>query len=559
MADLANEEKPAIAPPVFVFQKDKAQKSPAEQKGLSDSGEDPQGEAECPHGGMGHTESAGERDFELPAPAVASVSTLIPASEAQLAPIQQELAGRSADASSPEDGEESDREDGSYCPPVKRERTSSLTQFPPSQTEEKSSGFRLKPPTLIHGQAPSAGLPSQKPKEQQRSVLRPAVLQAPQPKAFSQMVPSSGTNGVNIPPDSAVAATSESLSNTTQKASDAEDQVRECQKNESSNTSEDENGEKLEHNAQQAFVFGQNLRDRVKLGNESDETADVQNAGLPSLETPSATNYFLQYISSNLENSTNNADASTNKFVFGQNMSERVLSPPKSNEAGTESSKENAATESGSESSSQEATPERESLAESAAAYTKATAKKCLLEKVEVITGEEAESNVLQIQCKLFVFDKNSQSWVERGRGLLRLNDMASTDDGTLQSRLVMRTQGSLRLILNTKLWAQMQIDKASEKSIRITAMDTEDQGVKVFLISASSKDTGQLYAALHHRILALRCRVEQEQEAKITAPEPEVTQSNEEDSDDDDVIAPSGSAGSGPNDEGDGQNIGST
>lgn len=50
----------------------------------------------------------------------------------------------------------------------------------------------------------------------------------------------------------------------------------------------------------------------------------------------------------------------------------------------------------------------------------------------------------------------------------------------------VMRTQGSLRLILNTKLWAQMQIDKASEKSIRITAMDTEDQGVKVFLISVS-------------------------------------------------------------------------
>lgn len=39
-----------------------------------------------------------------------------------------------------------------------------------------------------------------------------------------------------------------------------------------------------------------------------------------------------------------------------------------------------------------------ESLAESAAAYTKATARKCLLEKVEVITGEEAESNVLQVR-----------------------------------------------------------------------------------------------------------------------------------------------------------------
>lgn len=54
----------------------------------------------------------------------------------------------------------------------------------------------------------------------------------------------------------------------------------------------------------------------------------------------------------------------------------------------------------------------------------------------------------------------------------------------TCLSCAVMRTQGSLRLILNTKLWPQMQVDKASEKSIRITAMDTEDQGLKVFLIS---------------------------------------------------------------------------
>ncbi|XP_067317467.1 ran-binding protein 3-like isoform X3 [Anolis sagrei] len=528
MADLANEEKPAIAPPVFVFQKDKTQK-------------------------------------------------------------------RSADGSSPEDREESDREDGSYCPPVKRERTSSLTQFPPSQSvtknnvfmpssfsepsagnsdsepEEKSTGFRLKPPTLIHGQAPSAGVPTQKPKEHQRSVLRPAVLQAPQPKPFSQTVPSSGTNGVDICPDPSASA-SECLTCTAAKSSNPQEMPYPLK--ESSNASEAERCENAEMNAQQFFVFGQNLRDRVKLGNQSDEAADAKNAGLPSAEAPSATNYFLQYISSSIENSTHSVDAASNKFVFGQNMSERVLSflqsPPKSSKAATDSNKENAGGDSGSESSSQEATPEKvnnisESLAESAAAYTKATARKCLLEKVEVITGEEAESNVLQIQCKLFVFDKVSQSWVERGRGLLRLNDMASTDDGMLQSRLVMRTQGSLRLILNTKLWAQMQIDKASEKSIRITALDTEDQGVKVFLILASSKDTGQLYAALHHRILALRSRIEQEQqEAKSATQEPEVSQSNEEDSDDDDDeddngLESSGSPGRGPVDEAEGQTPSST
>ncbi|XP_005587729.3 ran-binding protein 3 isoform X7 [Macaca nemestrina] len=562
MADLANEEKPAIAPPVFVFQKDKGQKSPAEQKDLSDSGEEPRGEAEAPHHGTGHPESAGEHALEPPAPAGASASTPPPpAPEAQLPPFPRELAGRSAGGSSPEGGEDSDREDGNYCPPVKRERTSSLTQFPPSQSEERSSGFRLKPPTLIHGQAPSAGLPSQKPKEQQRSVLRPAVLQAPQPKALSQTVPSSGTNGVSLPADCTGAVPAASPDTVARRSpSEAADEEKEPQKNESSNASEEEACEKKGPATQQAFVFGQNLRDRVKLINESVDEADMENAGHPSADTPTATNYFLQYISSSLENSTNSADASSNKFVFGQNMSERVLSPPKLNEVSSDANRENAAVESGSESSSQEATPEKESLAESAAAYTKATARKCLLEKVEVITGEEAESNVLQMQCKLFVFDKTSQSWVERGRGLLRLNDMASTDDGTLQSRLVMRTQGSLRLILNTKLWAQMQIDKASEKSIRITAMDTEDQGVKVFLISASSKDTGQLYAALHHRILALRSRVEQEQEAKMPVPEPGAAPSNEEDdSDDDDVLAPSGATAAGAGDEGDGQTTGST
>ncbi|XP_016000562.2 ran-binding protein 3 isoform X3 [Rousettus aegyptiacus] len=563
MADLANEEKPAIAPPVFVFQKDKGQKSSAEQKDLSDSGEEPQGEAEAPHHGTGHPESAGEHALEPPAPASASAST----SEAQLPPFPQELAGRSAGGSSPEGGEDSDREDGSYCPPAKRERTSSLTQFPPAQPEEKSSGFRLKPPTLIHGQAPSAGLPSQKPKEQQRSVLRPAVLQAPQPKALSQTVSSSGTNGLSVPADCSGATTSTLPDSPAQRRTSDEapaPEEKEPQKTESSNTSEEDSCEEKEQVPQPAFVFGQNLRDRVKLISENAESADVENAGHPSSETPPATNYFLQYISSSLENSASNADAPSNKFVFGQNMSERVLSPPKLNEVSSDANRENSAAESGSESSSQEATPEKandiaESLAESAAAYTKATARKCLLEKVEVITGEEAESNVLQIQCKLFVFDKTSQSWVERGRGLLRLNDMASTDDGTLQSRLVMRTQGSLRLILNTKLWAQMQIDKASEKSIRITAMDTEDQGVKVFLISASSKDTGQLYAALHHRILALRSRVEQEQEAKAPAPEPGAAPSNEDYSDDDDVLAPSGGTTGGAGDEGDGQTAGST
>ncbi|XP_062888591.1 ran-binding protein 3b isoform X2 [Mobula hypostoma] len=540
MADLANEEKPAIAPPVFVFQKnEKGQKEKIEP-------------------------------MTSPTP---------PSNK------------RPVDASNPEDAEDSDGDDGNYPPPVKRERSSSFTQvFPPSQPDEKNTGFRLKPPTLIHGQAPSAGLPSQKSKEQQRSVLRPAVLQAPQQKSFTQNVNSSGTNGVSKPTEDSTIISSvnqnstsdiegSSVNSSTTTSSHSENtklavpsetscEVDDKKKEEDSK----EQPEQLEE--QMNFVFGENLRNRVKIVEGSDISSDMKESSMDGEALP-ATNYFLQYIKQNTANlldSGENAESNTKsaKFVFGENMSERVVSLPRSGDVCSEINSdqlfgENAATPSGSASEpSQETTPEKvnnvtESLEESAAAYTKATAKKCLLKKVEVITGEEAESNVLQIQCKLFVFDKTSQTWVERGRGLLRLNDMASGDDGALQSRLVMRTQGSLRLILNTKLWAQMQIDKASEKSIRITAMDAEDQGVKVFLISASSKDAGQLYAALHHRILALRSRSEQEPEPPCITSESGVTQSNEEDSDDDDGVLAPATTTSGPCDTDEKQTTGST
>ncbi|XP_043577021.1 ran-binding protein 3-like isoform X1 [Chiloscyllium plagiosum] len=571
MADLANEEKPAIAPPVFVFQKnEKGQKEKLEPM----------------------------------------TSTTPPSNK------------RPVDASSPEDAEDSDRDDGNYPPPVKRERSSSFTQvFPPAQPvpknnvfmplsfcqaaasnsdsepDEKNVGFRLKPPTLIHGQAPSAGLPSQKSKEQQRSVLRPAVLQPPQQKSFTQNVASSGTNGVSKQTEEGITAPSVTLNNTSDEettpinSSAATPSYMEntklAESSESKSSCEvDEKEEKLDSQEQPEqlmeqtnFVFGENLQDRVKMMEGSDFTCPLKQSSADG-ETLPATNYFLQYIKQNTVNlldSGENADSNARsaKFVFGENMSERVLSLPRAGDVSIESNKEqlfgeNVPVPSGSlPEPLPEATPEKatdwlvnnvtESLEESAAAYTKATAKKCLLEKVEVITGEEAESNVLQIQCKLFVFDKTSQSWVERGRGLLRLNDMASADDGALQSRLVMRTQGSLRLILNTKLWAQMQIDKASEKSIRITAMDAEDQGVKVFLISASSKDAGQLYAALHHRILALRSRCEQEPEPPCIVSEAGVTQSNEEDSDDDDEVIVPATATSGPCDTDDKQTTGST
>ncbi|KAB0361289.1 hypothetical protein FD755_001970 [Muntiacus reevesi] len=74
----------AVGPPRHPAQ------SSAEQKDLSDSGEEPRGEAEAPHHGTGQPESAGEHALELPAPA----SALARAPEAQLLPFPRELAGQ---------------------------------------------------------------------------------------------------------------------------------------------------------------------------------------------------------------------------------------------------------------------------------------------------------------------------------------------------------------------------------------------------------------------------------------------------------------------------------
>ena len=93
---------------------------------------------------------------------------------------------------------------------------------------------------------------------------------------------------------------------------------------------------------------------------------------------------------------------------------------------------------------------ETKSLSESAREYEESRAVKRKYEEVEVITGEEDELNILNINCKLFAFDKASGSWQERGRGVLRLNDFCV--EGHTQSRLLFRTTGIWRVILNTKV-----------------------------------------------------------------------------------------------------------
>jgi Ran-binding protein 3 len=66
-----------------------------------------------------------------------------------------------------------------------------------------------------------------------------------------------------------------------------------------------------------------------------------------------------------------------------------------------------------------------------------------------------------------------------------------------------MRTAGSLRVILNTKLYRGMPVECPTEKNLRLTGMD--DSGIlKVFLVTGATKDISNMQAALQFRLAAI-------------------------------------------------------
>ncbi|XP_025109645.1 ran-binding protein 3-like isoform X2 [Pomacea canaliculata] len=236
--------------------------------------------------------------------------------------------------------------------------------------------------------------------------------------------------------------------------------------------------------SQSGFVFGQNLSQRV--------TGVTEGAEGPSgaAEASSTTSSLL---------------------VFGENLSNRVILSNGTSASQADGQEENVDNE-----AQAAAARTGQTLEESAREYQAKRDNKVDLKEVQVITGEENESNVLQANAKLFVFDSETQSWVERGRGIVRLNDMSPHNSHTFQSRLVMRTQGSLRVILNAKIWSGMNVERASTKAIRITATDS-DQTVKIFLIVTNPKDSENLLRAIDWRIQQRKIHEEHSKQASPT------------------------------------------
>ncbi|XP_037874773.2 ran-binding protein 3 [Bombyx mori] len=255
-------------------------------------------------------------------------------------------------------------------------------------------------------------------------------------------------------------------------------------------------------------------------GKEKDKEASENrlNESKENIEVPQ----FVPLGGANVASRNVNAVPATNSpaapsFVFGQNLSERVVIKENGNNgeaSATEHSSSNGTTEllftnaaasvkeNNQESESSRAeTSNRDALVAAAAEYERSHARPLPPTTNCTITGEEDETNVLQISCRLFAWEAGS--WRERGRGVLRLNECGGGGAGAAGgggARLVVRVAGSLRVVLNTKLWPDMLADQAGPKSLRITALDAQQQ-IKLFLIMGSPADIVQLTRAIKARV----------------------------------------------------------
>lgn len=87
-----------------------------------------------------------------------------------------------------------------------------------------------------------------------------------------------------------------------------------------------------------------------------------------------------------------------------------------------------------------------------------------------VPTGEEEEDTIYQTRCKLYALDDQG-GWRERGVGNLKLNKHKATD----ATRLVMRSEGVLRVILNASLYVGMTCLEDG-KHVRTTVFEGKDR-----------------------------------------------------------------------------------
>lgn len=121
------------------------------------------------------------------------------------------------------------------------------------------------------------------------------------------------------------------------------------------------------------------------------------------------------------------------------------------------------------------------------------------LQKQEIKSGEESEETIYQVNAKLYQLSDLKDGWKERGVGTIKVNKNINTE----KARLVMRSRGILKVILNLPLVKGFNIQRGfpgslqSEKFIRMITVDDNKAPVQ-YAVKAGKEDTIQeLYESI--------------------------------------------------------------
>ena len=109
--------------------------------------------------------------------------------------------------------------------------------------------------------------------------------------------------------------------------------------------------------------------------------------------------------------------------------------------------------------------------ASGASAISKNEGSGLAMQEVIVETGEENEKVVFNADSVLFEFADGS--WKERGKGELKVNVASETK----KARLLMRSKGNYRLILNARLYPDMKLTNMDKKGVTFACLNSASEG----------------------------------------------------------------------------------
>lgn len=385
-----------------------------------------------------------------------------------------------------------------------------------------------------------------------KSILRPSSFQLAPSNLSAANNCGTKCDGNDEPTTTSVADTPFELKEekqSTSSSSTSNEPIKEDDSKISSTTSNDENsGENSDETQVISNPFNNSKVKRADIDDENETEAtskpcaDDKSKGGQSQDSKSADllgsqNLFASNTKSLFAAAASKSpymnNGSESNFVFGQNIHERIVGVPDTSVSSAEDNQIDSssgsklfamsgpstseASAAGSSTNGAEAKESStvEDLTKVAREYEESRAQKRKLDAVETFTGEEDEMNIVDMSCKLFAFV--ASNWEQRGPGSLRLNDV-NTDDA--RSRVVFRTLGNFRVLLNTKVWGGMVVEKPNQKNLRLTAIDPSDGSVKIYLIMARPDDISTLYDALKKRIESERKREKTSSNSEVAEPD---------------------------------------